>query len=55
MTRSPRRLVRTPRVMGEVYKLKLDGLTARGFAPPRPPVRVSRLQLLWILARYAVI
>ncbi|HKY86026.1 MAG TPA: presqualene diphosphate synthase HpnD [Pseudorhodoplanes sp.] len=55
MTRSPRRLVRTPKVMGEVYKLKLDGLVARGFAPPRPPVRVSRLQLLWILARYAVI
>ena len=55
MARSPRRLVRTPKVMGEVYKLKLDGLIARGFAPPRPPVRVSRLQLLWILARYAVI
>lgn len=55
MARSPRRLVRTPKVMGEVYKLKLDGLIARGFAPPRPAVRVSRLQLLWILARYAVI
>jgi squalene synthase HpnD len=55
MKRSPRRVVRTPRVMGEVYKLKLDGLVARGFVPPRHPVRVSRWQLLWILARYAVI
>jgi squalene synthase HpnD len=55
MASTPRRLVRTPKVMGEVYKLKLDGLVARGFAPPRPPVRISRLQLLWVLARYAVI
>jgi len=55
MKRSPRRVVRTPRVMGEVYKLKLDGLVARGFTPPRHPVHVSRWQLLWILARYAVI
>ena len=55
MKRSPRRVVRTPRVMGEVYKLKLDALAARGFAPPRHPVHVSRWKLLWILARYAVI
>lgn len=55
MKRSSRRVVRTPRVMGKVYKLKLDGLVARGFAPPRHPVHVSRWQLLWILARYAVI
>ena len=55
MKRSPRLVVRTPRVMGEVYKLKLDALAARGFAPPRHPVHVSRWKLLWILARYAVI
>lgn len=55
MKRSSRRVVRTPRVMGKVYKLKLDGLVARGFAPPRHPVHVSRWQLLWILTRYAVI
>ncbi len=55
MKRSPRRVVRTPRVMGEAYKLKLDGLVARGFAPPRAAVRVARWKLLWILARYAVI
>ena len=55
MKRWPRRTVRTPRVMGEVYKLKLDGVVARGFAPPRPPVHLSRLQLLLVLLRYAVI
>lgn len=55
MKRTPRRIVRTPRVMAEVYKVKLDKLSARGWSPPRDPVRISRLQLLWILARYAVI
>jgi squalene synthase HpnD len=55
MQRSPRRIVRTPRVMSEVYKLKLDGLRKRSWAPPRNDVKVGRLQLLRILARYAVI
>jgi hypothetical protein len=41
--------------MGEVYRLMLAQMVERGFAAPRPPVRVSRLRLLWILARYAVI
>jgi phytoene synthase len=55
MQRSPRKTVRTPRVMAEVYKLILEGLVARGWAPPRERVRIGRPQLLWILARYAVI
>lgn len=55
MRRSPRRTVRTPRVMGEAYKVMLDRLSARGWSPPRHPVRIGRLQLLSILARYAVI
>lgn len=55
MQRSPRKTVRTPRVMAEVYKLILAGLVARGWSPPRERVRVGRPQLLWILARYAVI
>lgn len=55
MQRAPRRTVRTPKVMAEAYKLILDGLIARGWAPPRTTVRVGRLRLMWILARYAVI
>lgn len=55
MNRSPRRVVRTPRVMAEVYKLKLDGLVARGWSSPRRPIKISRLPLFWILARYAVV
>ena len=55
MKRSARRIVRTPRLMAEVYKVKLDQLSARGWSPPRHPLRIGRLRLLWILARYAVI
>lgn len=55
MNRSPRKTVRTPRVMAEVYKLMLERLVARGWSPPRQRVRIGRAQLLWILARYAVV
>jgi presqualene diphosphate synthase len=55
MATCPRRAVRAPRIMGEVYRLMLAQMVARGFAAPRRPVRVSRLRLVWILARYAVI
>lgn len=55
MQRSPRKIVRTPRVMAEAYKAMLNRLVARGWSPPRPRVRIGRPQLLWILARYAVV
>lgn len=55
MARSSRRTVRAPRIMGEVYRLLLDGMVARGWAPPRQRVRVARPRLLWILLRYAFI
>jgi phytoene synthase len=51
MARSPRRVVRAPRIMGEAYRAILDKLVARGFAPPREPVRHSRVQLILILLR----
>ena len=54
MAKSPRRLVRAPRIMGEAYRAILDKLVARGFAPPRAPVRHSRLKLLLILLRNLV-
>jgi phytoene synthase len=55
MRRCPRRAVRAPRVMGEVYRSILDLLAARGFAAPRQPVHVSRARIVWILLRYALI
>jgi phytoene synthase len=41
--------------MGEAYKGYLTALVARGFAPPREKVRLSKVRLLWIILRYAVI
>jgi presqualene diphosphate synthase len=55
MRRCPRRAVRAPRVMGEVYRSILDLLVARGFAAPRRPVRISRMRIAWILLRYALV
>ena len=40
--------------MGEAYRAILDKLVARGFAPPREPVRHSRVKLLLILLRNLV-
>jgi presqualene diphosphate synthase len=51
MTKQPRRVVRAPRIMGEAYHLILDALEARGFAPPRPRVRLPRTRLLLIVLR----
>ena len=51
MARSPRRAVRAPRIMGEAYHAILGKLIARGFEPPRPPVRHSRAKLILILLR----
>jgi presqualene diphosphate synthase len=55
MAASPRRAVRAPRIMGEVYRLMLEGMAERGFAPPRPPIRLGRARLAFILMRYAFI
>lgn len=55
MDGAPRRAVRAPRIMGAAYKGYLDALVARGFAPPRARVRLSKARLLWIILRYAVI
>ncbi|MFL6798906.1 MAG: presqualene diphosphate synthase HpnD [Xanthobacteraceae bacterium] len=55
MARSPRRTVRAPRIMGEAYRLILDGLVARGFSAPRRPVRLSRSRLVWIIIRHAFV
>jgi squalene synthase HpnD len=53
MSRCRRRTTRAPNIMSEVYKLVLDALERRGWNPPRHPVRVGRLRLLWILSRHA--
>jgi phytoene synthase len=55
MARTPRRAVKAPRIMGEYYRNILEGMVARGFAPPRERVRLSRARLAWILLRYALV
>ena len=55
MSFASRRTVRAPRIMGEVYRLMLESMATRGFAPPRCPIRLSRLRLVWIIMRYAFI
>jgi squalene synthase HpnD len=51
MARNPRRVVRAPRIMGAAYRFILQRLTARGFAPPRAPIRLPRLRLILIVLR----
>jgi len=55
MARCPRRTVKAPRIMDEVYRTMLDGMVRRGWSAPRVRVRVSRMRLLWVILRYAFI
>ena len=55
MARSPRRTVKAPRIMGEVYRSYLEEMTARGWVPPRTRVKIARTQLLWIIVRHAFV
>lgn len=54
MAQSPRRVVRAPRIMAEVYRSKLNNLVRRGWAEPRHDVGAGRMQLAWVLLRYAI-
>ncbi|MDE2603999.1 MAG: presqualene diphosphate synthase HpnD [Bradyrhizobium sp.] len=55
MKRYPRRTVRAPRIMSKYYRAILELLVARGFAAPRPPVRLNKAARLSIVLRYAFI
>jgi phytoene synthase len=55
MNAHPRRMVRTPRVMSEAYKSILAGLAARGWAPPRDRVRLSKSRIAMIVLRHFII
>jgi len=54
MAKSPRAVVKAPRIMGEAYRVILDALVARGFASPRAKIRLPRLKLLFIVLRNLV-
>ena len=55
MDRAPPRVARTPRIMGEAYRHILGRLEARGWAPPRAPLKLSKAKLLLIVARCFVL
>jgi presqualene diphosphate synthase len=55
MGRNPRRAVRAPRIMSKYYQAILKLLVIRGFAAPRPPVRLNKLGRIAILLRHALI
>jgi len=55
MARNPRRVVKAPKIMEEVYRVMLNGMTSRGWSPPRTRVSVSPLRLSWIAVQYAII
>ncbi len=54
MKKHPRRMVRTPRVMGEAYKSILNALVKRGWAAPRAPVKLSKPRLVLTLLRHFI-
>ena len=49
--RTPPRVARTPRIMGEAYRYILDRLYARGWKPPRSALKLGKLKLIAIVAR----
>jgi squalene synthase HpnD len=55
MQRNPRRMIRAPRIMSKYYRAILELLVARGFALPRPPVRLNKLARIAIILRYGII
>ncbi len=52
MAKAPRRTTRAPRLMAAVYRTMLDGLEARGFAPPREKIRMSKPKLILTALRH---
>jgi len=51
MAANPRAVVRAPRIMAEAYRRILRRLTARGWTPPRAPVKLGKGQIAQILIR----
>jgi squalene synthase HpnD len=51
LDRSPSRVARTPRIMGEAYGYIFERLMARGFKTPRTKLKLGKVKLLLIVAR----
>ena len=55
MARSPHRIIRAPKIMGEVYRQMLAAMMARGWSRPRTRVHVNKPHLVWIALRHAFV
>ena len=55
MAKSPRRTVKTPRIMAAAYRMMLDRMIAQGWQAPRTRVKLRKRQFVWILLRYALV
>jgi phytoene synthase len=55
MAQSPRRTVKTPRIMAAAYRPMLARMVARGWESPRTRVSLGRTHFLWIILRYAIV
>ena len=55
MTKSARKAVRAPRIMGVAYKAILTQLVKRGWTAPRAAVKVSKPRLILAILRYAFV
>lgn len=55
MARCSHRVVRAPKIMGEVYRQMLVTMVARGWSQPRSRVHVNKSHLVWIALRHAFI
>ena len=55
MARVPHRVIRAPKIMGEVYRQMLAAMVARGWSRPRNRVHVNKSHLFWIALRHAFV
>lgn len=55
IARSPRRSVRTPRLMAQAYGAILLGLETRGWTPPRARIKISKARMLLLVLRHGLI
>ncbi len=55
MSRSPRKVVRAPKIMGAVYRQMLEDMVSRGWSRPRTRVRMTKSRLLWVVLRHVLV
>ena len=55
IAKSPRRSVRTPRLMAQAYGIVLSGLEARGWSQPRARIKIGKARMLLLVLRHGLI